>query len=399
MARKREQTVSVYQNISADLLPQNDLLGIPVPRRNFLKSTLLGSIGLAALPSINRLNAAENTGENFVDEALFYEKLPHKQVRCKLCPRECVVDDHERGYCGVRENHGGIYYTLVYGRACTYHVDPIEKKPLFHFHPGTTAFSIATAGCNVNCKFCQNWEISQVTPEQVRSLNLPPAKVARTAQRSNCPTIAYTYNEPTIFYEYMADAIRAGHELDINSVVITAAYIQQKPLLELSGLADAIKVDLKAFSEKYYKEIVNGELKPVLDALITMRKAGVWTEIVYLVVPTLNDSEQEITGLVKWIKKYLGRDVPVHFTRFYPQYLLKNLPPTPVSTLDRCKQIADAAGLNYVYVGNVPGHPAESTYCPNCGKKIIDRYGYSIALTGMKDGRCAYCGEKIPGVW
>lgn len=399
MKHKCTKSVSAGQNFSADFLPQNNPLAIPIPRRNFLKSTFIGTLGLAAWPTAGKLNASDSNRDYFIHEASYYEKLEHKQVRCKLCPRECVVDDHERGYCGVRENRGGDYYTLVYGRACTYHVDPIEKKPLFHFHPGTTAFSIATAGCNVNCKFCQNWEISQVTPEQVRSIALPPAKVAQAAQRSNCPTIAYTYNEPTIFYEYMADTIRAGHKAGVNSVVITAAYIQQKPLLELSGLADAIKVDLKAFSEKYYKEIVNGELKPVLDALITMRKAGVWTEIVYLVVPTLNDSEQEISGLVKWIKQYLGTEVPVHFTRFYPQYLLKNLPPTPVSTLDRCKAIADAAGLKYVYVGNVPGHPAENTYCPRCGKKIIERYGYSVAVTGLKDGRCVYCGEKIPGVW
>jgi len=399
MQQDLRQTERRYPIACADRVPEKGLPGIPLPRRMFLKTALSGCMGMAALPFLGKLNAKENAEEHFIHEALFYEKLQHKKVRCKLCPRECVVDDHERGYCGVRENRGGIYYTLVYGRACTYHVDPIEKKPLFHFHPGTSAFSIATAGCNVNCKFCQNWEISQVTPEQVRSIALPPEKVARAAQSYQCPTIAYTYNEPTIFYEYMAGAIRAGHEAGIQSVVITAAYIQQKPLLELSGLADAIKVDLKAFSEKYYKEIVNGELKPVLDALITMRKAGVWTEIVYLVVPTLNDSEKEIKGLVQWIKRYLGRDVPIHFTRFYPQYLLKNLPPTPVSTLNRCKAIADAGGLRYVYVGNVPGHPAENTYCPHCGKKIIDRYGYSVALTGLKDGRCTYCGQEIPGVW
>ena len=388
---------------SADQLPQAEPPALAVDRRDFLKLSLTAGAGLAAcalLPKTVRGAAASGDEDaKFIHEALYYEKLQHKKIRCKLCPRECVIDDHERGYCGVRENRGGTYYTLVYGRACTYHIDPIEKKPLFHFLPGTTAFSIATAGCNVNCKFCQNWQISQVTPEQVRSIDLQPDKLAATARYYDIPTIAYTYNEPTIFYEYMIDSAREGHRKGVKSVVITAAYIQAEPLKELCAEVDAIKVDLKAFSEKYYKEIVNGELKPVLDALVTIRKAGTWLEIVYLVVPGLNDSEQEITALARWLKANLGPEVPIHFTRFYPQYLLKNLPPTPVSTLDRCKQTADAEGLHYVYMGNVPGHPAESTYCPKCGKKLIDRYGYEVKVVGLKNGRCVFCGQKIPGIW
>ncbi len=384
-----------------DLLPLT-LQGLPLKRRRFLKTSALAGLGALsgtfwAMPA----NAGEGKKDDrkFIAEAAYYEKLQHKQVRCKLCPRHCVIDDRERGYCGVRENRNGTYYTLVYSRPCTYHVDPIEKKPLFHFLPATLAFSIATAGCNLNCKFCQNWQISQVTPEQVPSIYLPPDGVAEAAKKYHCPSIAYTYNEPTIFFEYMRDTARAGHEQGVKSVVISAAYIEQEPIRELAEEVDAIKVDLKAFSDTYYKDIVRGELKPVLDALVSIKKSGVWNEIVYLVVPTLNDSDQEIKGLVKWINQNLGPDVPIHFTRFYPQYLLKNLPPTPVSTLERCKAIADAEGLHYVYIGNVPGHPAESTYCPHCGKKIITRNGFVVSDIFIVNGRCKFCGTPIPGVW
>ena len=310
-----------------------------------------------------------------------------------------MIDDLERGYCGVRENRGGTYYTLVHSRACTYHADPIEKKPFFHFHPGTLAFSIATAGCNVNCKMCQNWEISQARPEQIRSLYMPPQKVAAMAADSGCRSIAYTYGEPIVFFEYMMDTARAGHERDVLSVVVTGGYITEKPLRELCGAVDAIKVDLKAYSENFYRDIVNGSMQPVLDALVTMRAAGMWTEIVYLIVPTLNDGDGEFRGLAKWIRENLGVDVPVHFTRFHPQYLLKNLPPTPVPTLERAKQIADAEGLHYVYVGNVPGHSAESTYCPGCGHAVVTRLGFTIRSIDIEKGACAHCGHEIPGVW
>ena len=344
-------------------------------------------------------------------ECYLYEKLkdsegaawrPYgagKKVQCQTCAHQCVIRPSNRGICGVRENKDGKLYLLVYGRAIAVNIDPIEKKPLFHFLPGTTAFSMATAGCNVNCKFCQNWQISQVTPEQVQSIDLPPKQLVNLARRYNCLSIAYTYNEPTIFYEYMFDTAVEGRKKNIKSVVITAAYISEQPLKALCENVDAVKVDLKAFTEKYYKEIVNGELKPVLDALITIRKSGVWSEIVYLVVPTLNDAEEEIRGLSRWIAKNLGLDVPIHFTRFHPQYLLKNLPPTPLSTLERCKAIAEAEGLHYVYIGNVPGHEAENTFCPSCGNKIITRTGFMVREKKIKNGCCAYCATKIPGVW
>jgi pyruvate formate lyase activating enzyme len=281
----------------------------------------------------------------------------------------------------------------------TAHIDPIEKKPFFHFLPGTLAFSIATAGCNVNCRMCQNWEISQVRPEQVRSTYAPPAKIAALAQQNRAPSIAYTYSEPVVFYEYMVDTARAAHDVGVRSVVVTGGYITADPLKKLCKAVDAIKVDLKAFSEKFYREIVNGELKHILNALVLIRKLGMWTEIVYLVIPTLNDTDQEFKALARWIKTELGPDVPVHFSRFHPEYLLKNLPPTPLVTLERAKAAADAEGLHYVYIGNVPGHPAESTYCPKCRKVVVERVGYTVGAMHIKNGKCRFCSTPIPGVW
>ena len=352
---------------------------------------------LATLPAM-AAGAAEKDAR-YVVEARFYEKLPYKKIKCKLCPRECVIDDRERGYCGVRENRGGTYYTLVYGRVVSAHVDPIEKKPLFHFAPGSMAFSVATVGCNVNCKMCQNWEISQIRPEQARATYLAPAQLAEMASQGHCASIAYTYSEPTVFSEYVLDSAEAGRAAGVKSVVISGGFIQEEPLKQLCRRADAIKVDLKAFSEKFYKEVVNGELKPVLNSLVTIRKQGVWSEIVYLVIPGLNDSENEFKGLARWVKTELGTDVPLHFTQFHPEYLLKNLPPTPVRTLERAKAIADAEGLHYVYIGNIPGHPAESTYCPKCRRAVVERAGFTLRAIHLNRGKCRFCQEAIPGVW
>jgi len=377
-------------------------------RRSFLKrsaavsaalacagSGLMGP-GTAVCPAFGQVSGQD---DRFVAEAQFYEKLPHQKIRCKLCPKECLIDDRERGYCGVRENRGGTYYTIVHSRPCTYHADPIEKKPFFHFQPDTLSFSLSTAGCNVNCKFCQNWQISQARPEQVRSIFLPPAEVATLARRHGCSSIAYTYGEPVVFYEYMLDAAAAGRRAGLKNVVVTGGYILTEPLRKLCAQVDAIKVDLKAFTEDYYRDIVDGELQPVLDGLVTMREQGTWVEIVYLVVPTLNDGDAELSRLCRWIGSALGPDVPVHFTRFHPDYLLKNLSPTPVKTLERAKEIGDAEGLHYVYLGNVPGNPAENTYCHQCGFAVVERTGFLVRRQRLEGGRCPQCGQRIPGVW
>jgi len=383
--------------------------GAPLDRRSFLMCALasgvaLGELGTPAVASPSSLSSLSGqqaqSDAQFVVEAKFYDKLENKKIKCKLCPRECNVGDKERGYCGVRENRGGVYYTLVHSRVCAAHIDPIEKKPLFHYLPGTVAFSIATAGCNVNCKFCQNWDISQSRPEQIPADYAPPQRIAALARQNNCPTIAYTYSEPVVFSEFLMDTADAGHEAGVRSIVVSNGYIQQDALKQAYGKMDAVKIDLKSFTESYYEKVVTGQLKPVLDTLVTLRKMGKWTEIVYLVVPTLNDSDTEFRGLAQWVKANLGADVPLHFTQFHPEYLLKNLPITPVPTLERAKAIADAEGLHYVYIGNVPGHPAQNTYCPQCRKMLVERLGFTASsLLIRKDGTCPFCRHQIPGIW
>jgi pyruvate formate lyase activating enzyme len=371
-------------------------------RRDFLKAVCLtcGAVGGAAgLPGLlgGRALAEE---QDFRKEALFYEKLPDGKTLCGICPRRCVVEDGKRGYCGVRENVQGTYYSVVYGRVCAYHVDPMEKKPLFHFLPGTTAFSLATAGCNLDCKFCQNWEISQELPENVAASYMPPASVVTGALRSKCPSIAYTYTEPTVYYEFMLDTAQRGHKAGLRSVMISGGYINPDPLALLAKNLDAIKIDLKGFTQDYYENICNGNLQSVLDTIVAVKKSGTWLEIVCLLVPTLNDDPKDIDAMSKWLVENIGADVPVHFTRFYPTYKLTNIPPTPVDTVERARQVALARGLKYVYVGNVPaGHEGESTYCPSCGNVVVKRAGYTILSNTITEGKCPKCGTAVPGIW
>lgn len=332
-------------------------------------------------------------------EARYYKSLPDREIECELCPRRCKLGDKERGYCGVRENDGGTYYTLVYGKACAMHVDPIEKKPFFHVLPGTNALSIATAGCNVNCKFCQNWEISQVRPEQVDHFDLPPADVAETASAYRCPSIAYTYSEPTVFYEYMYDTAVLARRKGVKSVVVSGGHINPEPLAALIKVVDAIKIDLKAFNQDFYKNYVRGDLQPVLEAIRLIARSKIWLEIVYLVIPTLNDAPEETRKMSQWIQKEIGPDVPVHFTQFHPMYLIKNLPPTPVSTLEKLRKIALQEGLHYVYMGNIPGHEGENTFCPKCRKILIQRNGFEIETNALEGGKCPNCQNPVPGIW
>jgi len=350
-----------------------------------------------ALGGLQNALAFTYTKELSSVEARHYRKLEEGGIECGICPRHCRITDLERGYCGSRENRKDVYYTLVYGLPCSMNIDPIEKKPLFHYHPGAAAFSLATAGCNVNCKCCQNWEISQSRPEQTDNFELPPKDAVAVCRENKVPIIAYTYSEPIIFFEYMYDIARLGREQGLKSVMITGGYIEKDPLAELLPQLDAVKVDLKAIREEYYRGYVDGELKPVLAALEQIRKSGVWLEIVYLVIPTLNDTDAEFRDLARWVKTSLGSDVPVHFTRFHPQYLLKHLPPTPENTLQRAYDTAKAEGLEYVYLGNLPGHPAESTYCPGCRAVLIERRGYQVSVKNLKGNRCGSCDREIPG--
>jgi pyruvate formate lyase activating enzyme len=328
-----------------------------------------------------------------------YQPLKDGKIQCQLCPRECIVPAGGRGFCGVRENREGKYYSLVYGNPCAVHVDPVEKKPFYHLLPASTSFSIATAGCNFRCKFCQNWEISQVAPDDTFNYDLPPERVVELAVKAGSRSIAYTYVEPTIFYEYMLDTARLARKEGILNVYHSNGFINPGPLKELCKFLDGANVDLKGFTEDFYGGMSQGRLAPVLGTLKTLKSSGVHLEITNLVIPTQNDDPETVRKMCAWIKEELGPDTPLHFSRFYPLYKLRNLPPTPVPTLERNRKIASEAGLEYAYIGNVPGHEGERTYCPGCKKLLILRQGYSLVEINLNKGKCKFCGKSISGIW
>jgi pyruvate formate lyase activating enzyme len=320
-------------------------------------------------------------------------------VKCTLCAQGCVIRDGERGACGARANVGGELRSLVYGRPVSIHVDPIEKKPFYHFLPGSAAFSLATAGCPLHCKFCQNWELSQARPEDFDVEFVPPARIAGEAAQRKAPVIAFTYNEPTVFIEYFTDIARIARERRISSVLVSCGFMTEEPLAEMCSVLDAIKIDLKGFDEEFYRRVCRAELKPVLRSIKRVAKSGVHLEIVNLVVPTLNDTDTMLDALCRWVADEIGPDVPVHFTRFHPDYQMLHLPPTPVETLERAYEIAKTRGLHYAFVGNVPGHPGNHTYCPKCGKAVVTRTGFFVSELRVEDGRCKYCSQTVAGVW
>lgn len=330
-----------------------------------------------------------------------WEKQDCLGVQCELCPFRCFLPEGSRGICRVRMNVAGKLKTLVYAQPVSVHIDPIEKKPVYHMLPGSPIFSIATVGCNLKCSFCQNWEISQCYPEQAKNYGqiLTPEQVVDKAIKNNCRSIAYTYSEPIVFYEYVLDTAKIAKQKGLKNVLVSAGYINPEPLKKLAPYFDVIKIDLKGFNKQFYRKVVGGDLEYVLNTLKELKKLGVLTEIVNLVVPSLNDNMAEITKMCEWIYNNLGPDTPLFFSRFTPQYKLGNLPPTPIETLDKAREIALKTGLKYVYIGNVPGHPGENTYCPSCGRILIRRYGYAILENNIRKRKCVFCGKEIPGVW
>lgn len=373
----------------------------PLTRRAFLKDCGRIVLGGAVAAQLARLAQAQDARLGYAEAhaARHYRQLSGRRVQCMLCPRRCIVGDGGRGFCRVRENRRGVYYTLAFANPCAVHIDPIEKKPLFHFHPGTTALSIATAGCNFTCKNCQNHDISQARPDDTVNYRLTPADVVELALKYGTPTIAYTYTEPTVFFEYMLETARIARRQGVMNVYHSNGYIEQAALAELAGHLDGANVDLKAYSDPFYREITGGTLQPVLDALVTLKKRNVWLEITNLVIPGKNDADALIDDLCQWVKNELGPDTPLHFSRFYPQYKMQNLPPTPVQTLEKAAGIARARGLRYVYIGNVPGSEKENTHCAGCGKVVIRRTGYDVRAYDIREGRCRYCGAPIAGRW
>jgi pyruvate formate lyase activating enzyme len=332
-------------------------------------------------------------------EAMFYERESGGQVRCGLCRFRCLIRDGARGICAVRENRGGTLYSLVYGKLCAEHVDPIEKKPLFHVMPGSRSYSIATAGCNFHCLHCQNYTISQVDRnEPIRGAEQTPQEIVQRAMDNGCRSISYTYTEPTIYYEFAYDTARLAREAGLKNIFVTNGYISREALATIAPFLDAANIDLKGFSEGFYRDVVHARLSEVLDSIIEYRKQGIWLELTTLIIPGLNDSEAELQGIASFIVANLGIDTPWHVSQFYPTYKLLDIPRTPVATLRKAREIGLAAGLRYVYEGNVPGEGGENTCCPSCSSVLIRRYGYVIETDRISNGACPDCGAAIAGV-
>ena len=381
-------------------------MGQGITRRDFLWQCGRCAFFLAGLKafegvSLPLVSNAQTLEKGFLGRKLspYFTPLSDGRIRCELCPRFCQVEKGQRGYCRVRENVDGRYYSLVYGNPCAVHVDPIEKKPFYHVLPGTLSFSLATAGCNLNCKFCQNWEISQAKPDDTLNYRLSPEQAVEAAARSQCRSIASTYVEPTIFIEYMLDMGRLARAQKLLKVIHSNGYINAAPLQDLCQVLDAACIDLKGFTDEYYRDLTEGSLNPVLATLKQLKDRKVHTEIVNLIVPGKNDDLQQIRAMSRWIKTELGPEVPLHFTRFTPLYKLKSLAPTPVATLEQAWKTALDEGLHFVYIGNVPGHEAEHTTCPKCKARVIERTGYRVQTVHLQDGKCTKCSQPIPGIW
>lgn len=332
-------------------------------------------------------------------EARLYTQAEGGYVDCRLCSFRCHIADGHRGVCGVRENIGGILNTSVYGRLIAEHIDPIEKKPLFHFLPASTSYSIATVGCNFRCLHCQNADISQMPRDQKKIIGelVSCEEVVNEALATGCASISYTYTEPTIFFEYAFDIGVMAHEKGIKNVFVTNGYMTGECIDELNGVLDGANVDIKAFTEGFYKKVCGARLAPVLESVERMRKLGIWVELTTLVIPTMNDSEEELRGLARWIAK-TDKTMPWHLSAFHPAYKMKDLPPTPVATLHRAREIGLEEGLRYVYTGNIPGDAGESTYCYKCGTRLIERIGFAVKKNSIRDSACPKCSAPIDGV-
>jgi pyruvate formate lyase activating enzyme len=381
-------------------------------RRRFVKKCIMGGCGLAwgAYTVADLLGEGASGGLRvgfrndapaelwkWSREAEWYED-EGRLIRCILCPHECILGENDRGFCRTRVVKGGKLHTVAYGNPCAVHVDPVEKKPLYHFLPGTPILSLATAGCNLRCINCQNWQISQAKPEETENFDLPPERLVAVTTERGIPSVAYTYSEPIVFYEYVRDAATAAREMGVRNVLVTAGYISEKPLRELCRVVDAANVDLKAFNDPFYRKAAGARLDPVLRSLEIMREEGVWVEVTRLVVPRYSDGLSDIGELCRWLVKTLGSGTPLHLSRFHPAFKLERLPPTPIETLRQAREIALEAGLHFVFVGNSPGQFEEDTVCPSCGRRVVERHGYRVLSNLVTEGYCP-CGEPIPGVW
>ncbi len=386
-----------------NIMDDKSIFSPQLTKREFLKlcGTSFCMFSFGYLSSFPKTSQGQIVKKGFIKTKLspYFTPLKGGEIQCELCPRQCRVSKGKRGFCRVRENREGKYYSLVYGNPCAVSLDPIEKKPFFHVLPATGSFSIATVGCNFQCKFCQNWEISQASPEEVYNADFPPELVVQKATEAKARSIAYTYVEPTIFYEYMWDTAQLARKAGLLNVCHSNGFINPGPLRNLCKVLDAADIDLKGFTKNFYKELCSGELAPVLNSLKILKQEKVHLEITNLVIPTKNDEMSVVREMCLWIKKELGADTPIHFSRFAPLYKLQSLPLTPVSTLEKARAVALSSGLEYVYIGNIPGHEGENTFCPKCKKLLIQRTGFMVGEIHLKGGKCGYCGKPIPGIW
>lgn len=334
-------------------------------------------------------------------EALLWDKAAQGGVACRLCPHRCAIGDGRRGICGVRENRGGILYSLVYGRPCATQVDPIEKKPLFNFLPGTATYSISTAGCNLRCRHCQNWQISQASKDggDIIGEEMSPEEAAAHAEALGCASISYTYTEPTVFMEYALDIAKLAKERGLRNVFVSNGYMSEEAVGLIAPYLSADNVDLKSFSDRFYREVCGGTLEPVLQTLRSLVRRKVWVEVTTLIIPTLNDDVGELKQIAEFIKTELGDFVPWHVSRFHPDFQLTKLPPTDMGIIGKAVEIGADAGLKYVYAGNVPHGKYENTRCPKCKETLVERRGFTVVANRVKGGRCPACGEAVEGVW
>jgi len=366
-------------------------------KRTFLKTGLCSAACTLLAPE-SLLAGSSDKPWKWSREALYQVETP-KGVRCQICPNECTLKEGELSECHNRRVYKGKLHTIAYGNPCAVHVDPIEKKPLYHFFPESDAFSIATAGCNLACLNCQNWTISQSSPEETQNYDLMPDRVVEQALKYNCQSIAYTYSEPITWYEYMFDTGKIAREAGIRNVLVSAGYVHREPLLNLCSVIDAANIDLKSLDDSIYLKLNAGKLEPVLNTLKTLKDEGVWLEITNLVVPSWTDDMDMIRRMCNWLAENQFADTPLHFSRFHPQYKLQKLSVTPVKTLEAAKEIAISEGLNFTYIGNVPGSNDANTVCPGCRTKLVERSGYRINSMKITSGTCSECGEPIPGHW
>ncbi|MFN3551152.1 MAG: AmmeMemoRadiSam system radical SAM enzyme [Endomicrobiia bacterium] len=375
-----QQTTSDFQNLQQQFLKLTKLKKCDVNKKNTFSTT-------------------SATKHIMLKEAMYYQKLKNNKVQCLICFRKCIIAEGKVGFCRTKQNIQGKLYSLVYSQPSAVQIDPIEKEPLYHFLPGSTILCIGTAGCNLKCKHCHNWHLSQVSPNDIDKYYLPPQTVVEIALKNNIKTISFTYNDPIVFYEYVYDIAKLAKQHELKIVLHTNAAINPSPLKELLKYVDAVTVDLKSISTKIFREMSEAEVEPVLESLKIIKQSGCWLEIVNLIVTGRNDSENHITELCLWIKKNLGSDVPLHFTRFFPNYKYTNVIPTPPEKLETAYNIARKIGLNYVYIGNLPGHKYNSTFCVKCNKRLIYRIHFEVKENNIVNGRCKFCNTSIVGVW